>query len=316
MSELPPTLATMIDGFQLSLTAAKKAAKTRDIYLDATRRHARWLAAQGVTDWEAVTRHHIRGYLAWLQEGAVCWCGKSKEHPELQCPKGKPASPGYVSNQYRSIQQFWKWLSSDEDLPNPMTKIEAPNPESGKVVPLVDFDQLAAQIKACERGKDFVSRRDTALMRMFASTGCRLEEVTALQTDHINLAMFEAIVTGKGGWQRIVRFDPKCAEALSRYLRTRAKHKLAATPHLWLSTKNCAMTANGIRQMFERRGLGHPHMFRHTYSHRWLDAGGAEGDLMEQMGWKSPQMLRRYGKSARSARARRAYDRVDVMGGI
>lgn len=40
-----------------------------------------------------------------------------------------------------------------------------------------------------------------------------------------------------------------------------------------------------------------------------LDRGGAEGDLMELNGWSSPQMLARYG---RSARARRHYD--DIMG--
>ena len=34
------------------------------------------------------------------------------------------------------------------------------------------------------------------------------------------------------------------------------------------------------------------------------------GGLMELNGWSSPQMLRRYGASARSARARRTYDRI------
>ena len=53
-----------------------------------------------------------------------------------------------------------------------------------------------------------------------------------------------------------------------------------------------------------------PHRFRHHFSHTWLDRGGAEGDLMELNGWSSPQMLRRYGASARSARARRTYDRI------
>jgi hypothetical protein len=43
------------------------------------------------------------------------------------------------------------------------------------------------------------------------------------------------------------------------------------------------------------------------FSHTWLDRGGAEGDLMELNGWSSPQMLRRYGASAR---ARRTYNRV------
>jgi hypothetical protein len=45
-------------------------------------------------------------------------------------------------------------------------------------------------------------------------------------------------------------------------------------------------------------------------SHTWLERGGAEGDLMELTGWSSPQMLERYGGSARGARARRHFDLV------
>ena len=54
------------------------------------------------------------------------------------------------------------------------------------------------------------------------------------------------------------------------------------------------------------------HRFRHTFAHLWLDQGGAEGDLMELAGWTSRQMLTRYGASARSARARRSYDRIEL----
>ena len=72
------------------------------------------------------------------------------------------------------------------------------------------------------------------------------------------------------------------------------------------------MTANGIYQMVARRGRqagadAWTHRFRHHFSHTWLDRGGAEGELN---GWSFPQMLRRYGASARSARARRTYDRI------
>jgi len=75
------------------------------------------------------------------------------------------------------------------------------------------------------------------------------------------------------------------------------------------------MTASGIYQMIARRGRQcgvdvYPHRFRHHFSHTWLDRGGAEGDLMELNGWTSPQMLRLYGASARSVRARRTYDRI------
>jgi integrase/recombinase XerD len=89
---------------------------------------------------------------------------------------------------------------------------------------------------------------------------------------------------------------------------------MADSRSLWLGLRG-PMTDSGIYQMVERRGLQvgldiNPHMFRHNFSHTWLDRGGAEGDLMELNGWVSPQMLRRYGRSAASVRARRSYDRV------
>jgi integrase len=95
-----------------------------------------------------------------------------------------------------------------------------------------------------------------------------------------------------------------------------ARHAQARRPQLWLGTGNREpLTAAGIYQMITRRGRqcgvdAYPHRFRHHFSHTWLDRGGPEGDLMELNGWTSPQMLRRYGASARSARARRTYDRI------
>ena len=53
----------------------------------------------------------------------------------------------------------------------------------------------------------------------------------------------------------------------------------------------------------------YPHRFRHHFSRTWLDRGGPGGDLMKLNGWASPQMLTRYGASARSARARSAHAR-------
>jgi hypothetical protein len=51
--------------------------------------------------------------------------------------------------------------------------------------------------------------------------------------------------------------------------------------------------------------------FRHHFSHTWLDRGGAERDLTELNGWTSPQMLTRYGASARG---RRSYDYRGMCG--
>jgi integrase len=145
--------------------------------------------------------------------------------------------------------------------------------------------------------------------------GIRYDPYDSRRSD-VDLWRREITVRGKGGRPRVVRIGHEAARALDRYLRIRARHEQAHRPQLWLGVNNRGpVTANGIYQMIARRGRqcgvdAWTHRFRHHFSHTWLDRGGAEGDLMELNGWSSPQMLRRYGASARSARARRTYDRI------
>jgi len=54
----------------------------------------------------------------------------------------------------------------------------------------------------------------------------------------------------------------------------------------------------------------HAHRFRHSFAHSWLASGGQEQDLMRLCGWRSRDMLARYGASAADERAREAYRRL------
>ena len=54
------------------------------------------------------------------------------------------------------------------------------------------------------------------------------------------------------------------------------------------------------------RGGGVPAQVPASFQPHLAGPGRGEGDVMELNGWSSPQMLRRHGASARSARARRA----------
>ena len=182
--------------------------------------------------------------------------------------------------------------------------------------------ELSKLERACQ-GRSFAQRRDAAVISVFRATGIRLSELVGIRyhaddTERSDLDLWQREITirGKNGKARIVKIDYQTARTLDRYIRARARHAQAWRPQLWLGVNNRGpMTANGIYQMIVRRGRQcgvsvYPHRFRHHFSHTWLDRGGPEGDLMELNGWTSPQMLRRYGASARSARARRTYDRI------
>ena len=202
-----------------------------------------------------------------------------------------------------------------------MTRLRAPK-VSEKLVPVFTSEELSALEKTCQ-GRSFAQRRDAAILTVLTATGIRAGELAGIRYDasdprrsDVDLWRREITVRGKGGRPRVVRIGHEAARALDRYLRVRSRHAQAWRPQLWLGVNNRGpMTANGIYQMIARRGRqcgvdAWTHRFRHHFSHTWLDRGGAEGDLMELNGWSSPQMLRRYGASARSARARRTYDRV------
>jgi integrase/recombinase XerD len=288
----------MIDSWDLHLRAERKSAKTVRTYLEA----AQWLAAgylipTGLADWDEVKARHV-------QEWVITLLGRYSD-----C---------YANNQFRALQQFFKWHATedpDEPRPNPMVGLKPPK-IGDKLVPVFTDDELAALLGAC-KGGGFQNRRDYAIISLFKDTGARLSELAGLTTGDIVPREREAVVTGKGDKQRTIKYTYDTARALDRYQRERARHRMARVSALWLGVRGGPMTPSGVYQVIERRGLEvgvevNPHKFRHTFSHVFLDRGGAEGDLMELNGWSSPQMLARYGRSARSARARRHYD--DVMG--
>ena len=221
---------------------------------------------------------------------------------------------------YRNLVQFFRWLVEEDEVEShPMSRMTPPVAPDAPV-PVLDDEALRRLLRAAE-GKGFTERRDTAILRLFIDTPCRISEVTNLGVDDVDLDACEVSVVVKGGDRALNVFGPKTGVAIDRYLRLRPAHKHAASERLWLGPRG-PLTRSGVQQMVERRGLQaglgaiHAHQFRHTFVHYAKSQGMSDEDVMAHAHWNSPAMLRRYGKSLAAERAKEAYRKMNPGGRV
>lgn len=307
-------LAPYIRSFERYLKGEAKSARTLEIYLDRARKLDDFLEQLPETAPEGelvrpeapdeVKGGHISAYVTVVRERT---------------------SSTTASNHYRALQQLFRWLSLEEDFPDPFARLHPPK-VIPPPVPVIKEDALKRLLTTC-KGKDFESLRDTAIILLFVDTGMRLsacarldyiENETENTKSDIDFVQDVIHTVEKGGRHRVMPFGNKTGLALERYIRRRAeflrKAKKPVDGPLWIGTlRKDRLTGSGIAQMLERRcieaGIGHinPHRFRHTFAHEWRVEGGDETDLMRLMGWRSRQMLSRYGESAAEERAIKAH---------
>jgi integrase/recombinase XerC len=278
------TWAGFLRDWDRSLRAGNSPETTRYNYLLAAAQLGRYLAEyspdpdadDAAEDPTAVTRAHVEAFQAWMIA---------------------TRSPSTALNQHKGLQQFFRWLAEDkqEITRSPMERVRQPSTPT-KLIPVIRDEDTKRLLEVC-KGKGFVQLRDEAILRLLYNTGARLSEVGNLTLDDVDLATESVHFRGKGAKDRRVRFGAKTARALSRYLRSRAKHKGRELPDLWLAERGARpLTPNGIEIRLKRLGEAagvadvHAHRWRHSFAHEWKRAGGDTGDLMLLLGWTSEDM--------------------------
>lgn len=231
---------------------------------------------------------------------------------------------------FRSLRRFYNWMVAEEVIEaSPMDRLSAPKPDE-KPTPVPPIDDVRQLLVTCEgkrlpdgRTKGprrlFDDVRDQAIIRLFCEAGApRVSEMAGLELVRLDMTQDVVTVLGKGRKWRSIPFGARTGKALSRYLRARSRHPLAADPLLWIGSRGQALTPSGIYQMIERRcveaGIGriHPHQLRHFAVDAWYEDGGSIQDAMSLFGWSSPAMAHHYAKATAGKRAINAARRASI----
>jgi site-specific recombinase XerD len=286
-------LLALLPSWQLSLSADRKSPQTLKSYTDGVTSYLAWCKDE---DAPPLERMSIRSWVAALLDSG--------------------RSPATARARQLAVRRFASWLADEGEITaDPFIGVKPPKLDHAVVEPLTE-DELRALLKACQPPKGATPaealrfRRDEAILRLMLETGARAGEVVAIELADVDLRGGTATIRrGKGGKGRVVPFGPQTAQAMDRYMRLRARHRLAGTPALWVGDRGKGFTYDALHKTLERRAKDagivgfHPHKMRHTAAHRWLAAGGSEGGLMAVAGWTRPDMLLRYTKAQASARA-------------
>lgn len=294
-----PDFAAFAPSWMLTLESDNYAKNTLAAYEQALGSLARWMGdnAPGVGPIEA-DRNHVRGWLVNLRD---------------------TTSANTARGRFAGVRHFFRWLVAEGERTDDATLGIRTPPKSDPYTPVLKTDDLRALLATCD-GNSFRGRRDAAIILVFTDGGLRLAEMGGLRVTDVDIRDRVLFVVGKGSnrsgpRRRGVPLGVKAARALDRYLRERRKHPYHELPGLWLGDRNRQEISNGgIVAMLKRRGSEagvefHAHVLRHTWASEFRKAEGEEGDLMVLGGWRSRQMLDRYGKAAAGDRAHASYRR-------
>lgn len=208
-----------------------------------------------------ITKDDVRAYLAILQT------------------KRKISMTTSV-NVKRFLSSFYNWLNDEGIIQkSPTRNLNIKCPKTTRI-PFTDRELDVLR-------NSNLSVRNKAIIELFISTGCRVEEMANIHISDINWYEKSILITGKGNKQRTVFFDDIAAMYLEKYIKDRNSN----IDELFISSKNSnkRLEKKSIECVVRKLGRtnkikAYPHKFRRTFATRALRNGMSITTLSKLMG--------------------------------
>lgn len=192
-----------------------------------------------------------------------------------------------LSTVVTTLKSFFSWMTGQEHIQkNPMWNIKSTKVKKSLRKALTD-EELELLRYACK------TERERAIVEVFYSTGCRLDEIYKLNREDIDWINKCCVVIGKGNKEREVYFSARAILFLKSYLQTRTDLKpglfvASKLPHDRLSGKSFE---DIIKELGVRAGITkniYPHILRHTMATNLLKNGASLVAVQKLLGHESP----------------------------
>ena len=264
---------------------AGRARSTLVAYRRDLQRLARWAARRGVSDWRGVDQALLTEHLHWL--------GGERRMAEASRARALAAARGLFGALVREGV-----LARD-----PGARLESPKlAQRWPRAPTADQVDLLLAEAAAPGAPPWRELRDRAFLEVLYATGARVSEACGLELDHLEPALGELRLFGKGGKTRLVPLAERARVVLRRWVATgRTECPGAALHrHLFLSDRGAPLTRGGAWRLVSQRalrlGLGRvtPHSLRHAFATHLVRGGADLRAVQELLGHASIQTTQVY----------------------
>ena len=207
----------------------------------------------------------------------------------LNPTEGKALAVSTINRRLNSLRSYYAWAVKNNRLQqNPMLDIrdlKSADDDSEKIMWLTEdeFEDLLYIIRKKPVNSRGVNpeekyRRDRAIIYLFTYAGLRVDELSNLKINDIDLDMKRIRIVGKGMKVRSVPISNVLLAEIKDWFAFReemAKKKphVEESPYVFYSQRSPKFTVRGIQTMIEGYSLPNkkltPHMFRHTFC-KWM----------------------------------------------
>lgn len=224
---------------------------------------------QDIGDWCDLDIHLIRQYAA-------------------SCHR-KGLAPRSIQRRLSSVRGLFNYLIREgETTINPAVDVTAPK-ASRRLPETLDADTMARLLEIPTTTSEAI--RDKAILELLYSSGLRLQELTGLDLDQLDLKDQTVRVLGKGSKTRILPVGRYAVKALAAWLRCRGELAARDETAVFVGRRGKRISPRvvqtRVKHWARHQGIParvYPHLFRHSFATHVLESSGDLRAVQELLG--------------------------------